>query len=79
MRLRDIVGLLLVCGAALAAALGYRILGTAWNIGFALLGALGLCLLWSAARARRLELWGVDNAATPSALDLLNGFPDSDD
>jgi hypothetical protein len=35
--------------------------------------------LWSAARALRLELSGVDNVATPNALDLLNGFPDSDD
>ena len=79
MKARDIVGLVLVCSAAFAAALGYRILGTAWHIGFALLGALGLYLLWSAARARRLQLWHADYTATPGPLDLGDGMPDSDD
>lgn len=62
--------------AACAAALGYRILGTAWNVGFALLGSVGLWLLWSAQRDRRLSLWMMEDACKGAAANDGGGMSD---
>lgn len=76
---KDIMGLVLCSSAALAAMLGYKILGTAWNVGFAVLGSVGLWLLWSAQRERRLSLWAVDDFVAEAIADYGGDLPDVGD
>lgn len=59
---KDGIGLACIMIAACGAALGDKILGIAWNVGFAVLGCAGLRLLWSAQRDRRLSLWMIEDA-----------------
>jgi hypothetical protein len=74
---KDGIGLTCIMVAACAAALGYKILGLAWNVGFAVLGGVGLCLLWGAQRERRLTLWMIDDACADDAANYGGEFPDS--
>lgn len=73
---KDGIGLACIMIAACGAALGYKILGIAWNVGFAVFGGAGLCLLWSAHRDRRLTLWMIDDACADDAANYGGGMPD---
>jgi hypothetical protein len=64
---KDGIGLACIMIAGCGAALGYKILGIGWNVAFAVLGGVGLWLLWSAHRDRRLTLWMIDDACTGDA------------
>ncbi len=74
---KDGIGLACIMVAACGAALGYKILGIVWNVGFAVLGGVGLCLLWSAHRDRRLTLWMIDDACADAVANYGGEFPDS--
>lgn len=73
---KDGIGLACIVIAACAAALGYKILGTAWNVGFAVLGAVGLWLLWSAKRDRRLSLWMIEDECEGGTANYGGGSSD---
>jgi hypothetical protein len=76
---KDIAGLMCCLLSACGAALGYKILDTAWIVGFAVLGSVGFWLLLSARRQRRLSTWMMDAACEGDAGDYGGGMAEGDD
>ncbi|MGZ8304847.1 MAG: hypothetical protein ACXW2U_20215 [Telluria sp.] len=55
MKLKDVVGLMFIGAGTTVATIGYRILGLQWYFGACVLLAIGMLLIWSAARDRKIR------------------------
>jgi hypothetical protein len=55
MKLRDVVGLMFIGAGTTVGIVGYRILGLQWYFGACVLLAIGMLLIWSAARDRKIR------------------------
>jgi hypothetical protein len=55
MKLKDVVGLMFIGAGATVSTVGYRILGLQWYFGACVLLAIGMLLIWSAARDRKIR------------------------
>jgi hypothetical protein len=54
-KLKDIAGLMFIGAGAAVGTVGYRILGLQWYLGACVLFSIGMLLIWSSARDRKIR------------------------
>ena len=55
MKLKDALGIIFIGVGVTVGTLGYRLLGLAWYFGACILMAIGMSLIWSARRDRKIH------------------------